>query len=95
MSSVLELMEKVGSRDTKKILSYIDDAFLELESHISDVPYTTYIDVTAGVLYYSLPTDMVDLLKVRRAYDSSTATDRRYIDIPRVIDINLEKQEST
>lgn len=87
-------MERVGSRDTKKILRYIDDAFLELESYIPDNTYTTYISVETGTLYYELPSGMVDLLHVRRKYDDSTS-ESRYIDISRVIDVNMVKQEAT
>ena len=94
MANVLEVMERVGSKDTKKILRYLADGFLKIESKIPDNTYTTYISIDSGTLYYDLPSGMVDLLSVKRKYDDSTS-ESRYVDIPRVINIPIEKKEST
>ena len=92
--NVLEIMERVGSKDTKKVLKYLSDGFLKIETKIPDNTYTTYISIASGTLYYSLPTGMVDLLHVRRLYDDSTS-ESRYVDIPRVINVPIMKKEST
>lgn len=89
-------MENVGSRDTKKVLRYLDDAFVELQSELPDKIYTTYISVVDGDLYYDLPTTMVDLLTVSRKYDDSTDIyDTRYVPIAQVLNVGVVKEESS
>ncbi len=94
MANVLELMERVGSKETKKVLKYLADGFLRIETKIPDNTYTTYISIVIGDLYYDLPDGMVDLLNVRRLYDDSTS-ESRYVDIPRVINVPIMKKEAT
>jgi len=96
MANLLELMENVGSRDTKKVLRYLDDAFVEMQSVMPDKVYTTYISVVDGDLYYDLPTTMIDLLSVSRKYDDSTSIyDTRYIPINETLNVGVIKEESS
>ena len=63
--TVLELMERVGVKDTGKAIAYLKDGLDELnvmsETHVN----TSRIDIVEDQRFYSLPSNMIQLKSVR------------------------------
>jgi len=80
---VKELMERVGSQETGRILAYIKDGLEEMnmisETHVN----TLTIDIVEDQRLYDLPVDMVKLLDIR-CKNHRNASDL-YQSIPRSI----------
>lgn len=89
--TILEIMERTGARDPGVVRAYVNDALQEIQRIIPDK--TTYLkyNVVAGTRYYSLPSNMEELLTVYRKYDSQG----RYKQIGRVQNMNLEEPSTT
>lgn len=89
---VLEVMERVGSRDVKKIVTYLKDGLLELQSYTPEKVERATIPVVSGTRLYSLPSNMVRLLGV---YQNNTdGTDNKYIRIANVISHDIIQDAS-
>ena len=80
---VQELMERVGSTQTGRIIAYIKDGMEELntisETHID----TVTIDLTEDQRFYQFPNDMVKIIDVRMKNHLNTKDE--YRSIPRLI----------
>lgn len=88
--TLLELMERVGSRDEKRILAYIREAFTEIEGLLPEKTTGEFYTVTADTRLYTLPSDMIQLLGVYRVYDSTASSGyKKYVLIPRVHNIDM------
>ena len=83
--TLLELMERAGSRETNKIIKYVADGFLEMESIVPEKTTGTKVSIVADQRLYSFPTDLVQLLGVYRKYDD----DGKYIRIQHIHNIDL------
>jgi hypothetical protein len=83
-------MERVGSRNTKRILAYIRDGLLEIATETRDRTARATIDVEEDTLFYTWPTNMVNLLGVYRKYDD----DGNYIAIAEIQKNDLIKDAS-
>jgi hypothetical protein len=83
--TVLEIMERVGSRRPNRVIAYINDAFSEIESLIPERTTGYMIDVTTDTRLYALPSNLVKLLGVYR----KSSTDGSYIRIAHVNNIDL------
>jgi len=88
--NLLQLMERVGSRKTKLIIGYVQDALNEMQTIIPETVTRSFLDIEADTRLYSLPTTMIKLLGVYRKYDD----DEKYIRIGRIQGDTLE-QDST
>ena len=87
--TLLEIMERVGSKETNKIRAYINDALLEIQTRAPQSKKRLVVDVVAGQRYYSLSTDMVKLIAVYQKYPSTTTSNQRYIRISRVSGLDI------
>ena len=89
--TVLELMERTGLRTPERAYAYIKDGLLDLQTHVPEKTKRYTFSVEKDVRYYSLPSDMVNLLNVYRKYDS----DGRFIGIPRISNIQMMQDSSS
>ena len=76
--TLLEIMERVGSREPERVKVYVAEALEELQSLLGYKTTGQTYSVVSGQKEYSLPGTMVKLLGVYRKYDSQG----RYIRIP-------------
>jgi hypothetical protein len=70
-------MERVGSRDSRKIIAYVKDALREVQHLIPEKTTHAKYNVVADQKTYALPANMISLLGVYRKYDD----DGKYIRI--------------
>lgn len=83
--TLLEVMERVGSRQTNKIIAYVTDAMTEIAEILPEkTTYQTY-NVVANQKLYSMPNNMIRLLGVYRKYDSNG----KYIRIGYVTNLDI------
>lgn len=63
--TVLEIMERVGSNETGRMIAYIKDGLREInmisETHIN----TERFDITKDQRFYEFPKDMLKVLDIR------------------------------
>ena len=80
---VQELMERVGSQETGRMIAYIKDGLEEInmisETHVD----TVTIDITQDQRFYKFPDDMVKILDIRCKNHRNTSD--LYQSIPRSI----------
>lgn len=62
---LLELMERIGSRDTKLIAAYIEDAFQEIQELSRENKQEGYISIVSGVEDYNYPAGIVQLTNIK------------------------------
>ena len=78
-----KFMERVGSRETGRVLAYLEDGLEELniisETHIN----VANLDIEKDKRFYELPNDMVKLLDVRCKNHLNSKDE--YRSIPRAI----------
>ena len=80
---VQELMERVGSQETGRMIAYIKDGLEEInmisETHVD----TVTIDITEGQRMYEFPNNMIKILDIRCKNHLNTKDE--YRSIPRLI----------
>tara|TARA_Y100000593_G_C4099534_1_gene232547 strand:- start:177 stop:458 length:282 start_codon:yes stop_codon:yes gene_type:complete len=80
---VKELMERVGTTSTGRVIAYIKDGLDEMnmlaETHVT----TERIDITADQRFYDLPEDMIKVTDIRVKNHSNSKDE--YRSIPRTI----------
>ena len=81
--TVLEIMERVGSTPTGRIIAYIKDGLREInmisETHIN----TERFDITKDQRFYEFPHDMLKVLDIR--CKNQLNVDDEYRSLPRMI----------
>ena len=85
--TLLEIMERVGSRRPEYVKALVNDALEEIADLIPERTTGEFINVVADQRFYNLPTAAIRVLGVYARYDS----DGRYVRIPGVSNIILEK----
>ena len=87
--TVLEIMERVGSNETGRMIAYIKDGLREInmisETHIN----TERFDITKDQRFYEFPKDMLKVLDIR--CKNHLNVDDEYRSIPRMIGEPLRK----
>ena len=80
---VKELMERVGSSETGRIIAYIKDGLDEMnmigETHVT----TQRIDINTNQRFYDIPNDAIRILDIRCKNQGNAADE--YRSIPRTI----------
>jgi len=80
---VKELMERVGSNQTGRIIAYIKDGLKEInvlsETHIRNAK----IDITADKRFYEFPNEMLKILEIRCKNHLNSKDE--YRQVPRLI----------
>lgn len=80
---VKELMERVGSNQTGRIIAYIKDGLKEInvlsETHIRNAK----IDMTADKRFYEFPNEMLKILEIRCKNHLNSKDE--YRQVPRLI----------
>ena len=80
---VKELMERVGSSETGRIIAYIKDGLDEMnmigETHVT----TQRIDINTNKRFYDIPNDAIRILDIRCKNQGNAADE--YRSIPRTI----------
>jgi len=80
---VKELMERVNSNATGRIIAYIKDGLEEMNT-ISETHVTTErIDITKDQRFYELPKDLIKVLQVRAKNHLNNKDE--YRQIPRLV----------
>ena len=62
--TVLEIMERTNSRDTKLVIAFIKDAVMKIQSTSEENLKVNKQVITKNVRDYSLPTDLIALKTV-------------------------------
>ncbi len=78
---VLEIMERVNSRDTSLVIAYIKDAINLLNSQNEIFTKTKKINITKNIRDYDLPGDLVSIKSVSVL---DTEDDNKYKQIRRL-----------
>ena len=80
---IKELMERIGSKETGRVIAYIKDGLEEInmisETHITQQK----IDVTANQRYYDIPDDFIRIIDIKCKNHLNTKDEYRRI--PRMI----------
>ena len=80
---VLELMERVGIKETGRALAYIKDGLEEIniihDTHVD----VQRLDITKDQRFYELPNDVVKILSIRAKNHLNTKDE--YRKIPRMV----------
>jgi len=84
--TVLNIMEQVGSRQTGRVMQYINDGLSEIADLIPDKVARSTISVQNGVRLYSLPSTMKKLLNVYQLVDLDNSI---YQEISRIENLTL------
>ena len=90
--TLLKIMEQVGSRETSKIASYVNDGLKELAGSIEDKVERSNIDIVSGTRFYSLPSSMYKLIGVFQRLDED---DDKYIRISRIKRLDIIQDSLT
>jgi hypothetical protein len=85
--TILEIMERTGARDPNLVRAWINDALEDIQDLIPDKTTWQKINVVADTRFYTLPSDMIELLGVYRRFDSQG----RYIRIGRVQSLDIDE----
>lgn len=62
--TVLEVMERANSRDTKLVIAFIKDAVMKIQSTTEENLKVSKIAISKNTRDYALPTDLVSLKTV-------------------------------
>jgi len=89
--TLLELMERVGSRETNKIIAFLKDAFLEMESILEEKMTSEKLDIEEGTRYYNLPANLISLKEVYMKYDDND----KYVKCPRILSVDITEDASS
>jgi|TARA_R110002110_G_scaffold235373_3_gene451390 hypothetical protein len=83
--TILELMERVNTRDTKLVIAWVKDAFNAIQStqRAGGKARVKKIDITQNVRDYNLPNDVISVKSVSIL---DTDDDNKYKRIRRIID---------
>jgi len=87
---LLEVMERTGARDPGLIRAWVNDALEDIQDIIPDKTTWTKINVVSGTRFYTLPSNMIELLGVYRRFDSQG----RYVRIGRVQSLDIDEPDS-
>ena len=79
--TILEVMERANSRDTKLVTAYIEDAITQIQSSTDIVTKVEKQTLTKGIRDYYLPTDMISLKSISIL---DTSDDNKYKKIKRI-----------
>tara|TARA_R100001530_G_scaffold106990_1_gene74775 strand:- start:375 stop:653 length:279 start_codon:yes stop_codon:yes gene_type:complete len=79
--TVLEIMERANSRDTKLVIAFIKDAVMRIQSTSEENLKVNKQDIDINTRDYALPTDLVSLKTVSIL---DTEDDNKYKRIPRL-----------
>ena len=90
--TLLQVMEEVGSRQTGRIASYVNDGLKELGGLIPNNVQRTKIGIKAGTRLYSLPTNVQKIRGVFQKYDNNND---KYIRIGRIKELDILQKENT
>ena len=80
---VKELMERVGSNETGKIIAYIKDGLEEINMLTETHTRVESFDITEDQRFYTLPNEMVKMIDIRVKNHLNSKDE--YRSIPRMI----------
>ena len=81
--TVKELMERVGSQQTGKVVAYVKDALEEIQMLTETHVRCERIDITEDQRFYTLPNEMVKMIDIRVKNHLNSKDE--YRSIPRMI----------
>jgi coenzyme F420-reducing hydrogenase delta subunit len=81
--TVKELMERVGSQQTGKVVAYVKDALEEIQMLTETHVRRERIDITEDQRFYTLPNEMVKMIDIRVKNHLNSKDE--YRTIPRMI----------
>jgi len=80
---VKELMERLGSNETGRIVAYVKDALEEIQMLTETHVRRERIDITEDQRFYTLPNEMVKMIDIRVKNHLNSRDE--YRSIPRMI----------
>jgi len=94
--TLLEVMERVGSKETNRVKAYLREAMTEIQTLIPETTTGSFVSVVADQRAYTLPAAMINLIGVYRKYDTDTDTSlTKYIRIGEIHDLNLIQHDTS
>ena len=79
--TILEIMERANSRDTKLVIAFVKDAIMKIQSSTEMETKVNKQDITKNVRDYDLPVDMVAIHSISVL---DTEDDNKYKQIRRL-----------
>jgi len=91
--TILEVMERANTRDTKLCIAWIKDAFNAIQStqRAGGKARIKKIDITKGTREYSLPNDLISIKSVSIL---DTDDDNKYKRIRRIVDNPIVSEDT-
>ena len=80
---IKEVMERVGSAETGRIVTYVKDALREINMKHATHTFAENIDLTKDQRFYDLPEDCLKILNIRGLNHLNTKDE--YRDLPRLV----------
>tara|TARA_R100000808_G_scaffold24933_1_gene59570 strand:+ start:4110 stop:4388 length:279 start_codon:yes stop_codon:yes gene_type:complete len=88
--TVQEIMERVGSKDTSRVIAYIKDAINVIQSNYDENTATWKTNIVDGTRDYPLPANLVRLLSV----SVKDTNDKKYKRIRRMIQEPVMREDT-
>ena len=88
---IKELMERVGSNETGRIIAYIKDGLEEINVFSETHTDVERVDVESGKRFYDFPNNMVKVLDIRMKNHRNSKGE--YRSIPRLLNPPIIKDE--
>jgi hypothetical protein len=89
--TILEIMERTGARNPNLVRAWVNDALEDIQDLIPDKTTWTKVNIVADTRFYTLPSNMLELLGVYRRFDSQG----RYVRIGRVQSLDIDEPDSS
>ena len=89
--TVKELMERVGVKETGRVVAYIKDGLEEINVFTETHSRVERLDVTANQRFYEFPKEMVKVIDIRRK--NHRYSKGEYRSIPRLLNPPIIKDE--
>tara|TARA_R100000458_G_C8241825_1_gene220672 strand:- start:423 stop:701 length:279 start_codon:yes stop_codon:yes gene_type:complete len=88
--TVQEIMERVGSKDTSRVIAYIKDAINVIQSNYDENTATWKTNIVDGTRDYPLPANLIRLLSV----SVKDTNDKKYKRIRRMIQEPVMREDT-
>ena len=88
---IKELMERIGSKETGRVIAYIKDGLEEINVFTETHSKVHRIDVAANKRFYDFPNEMVKVIDIRMKNHRNSKGE--YRSIPRLLNPPIIKDE--
>ena len=88
--TVQEIMERVGSKDTTRVIAYIKDAINVIQSNYDENVGTWKTNIVDGTRDYPLPANLIRILSI----SVKDTNDKKYKRIRRIIQEPVMREDT-